>query len=211
MSASGAERRIWAILTAVIASVVAVGIWSMFDREERGSFPVIATLPEFSLIERSGRKISRDDLAGQVWVADFIFTHCSGVCPVLSNRMSQVQRALREEGLEARLVSISVDPARDTPEVLREYAERYAADPERWLFLTGKRDDLYDLIGEGFLLSVAERSPEEADGSGDLITHSDRFVLVDRQSRIRGYYHGTEEGTVEALVTDLAELLRQTS
>jgi protein SCO1/2 len=122
--------------------------------------------------------------------------------------MAEVQNELGERGVGARLVSITVDPARDSAEALRAYAERYGADPDVWWFLTGERDALYELIGKGFLLSVAERSPEDAPtGDGhDLITHSDRFVLVDREGRIRGYYHGTERESVDALIDDLETL-----
>lgn len=205
MPGGRAERGVWVVLTAVVVAVVAAGMWSMRQPAAPRPFPVIAELPDFDLIERSGRHVKRSDLSGDVWVADFIFTRCSGVCPVLSTRMAMLQRALRGEGIDARLVSFSVDPVHDTPEVLREYAQRYSADADRWLFLTGARDDLHALIGEGFLLSVAERSPSEAD-TGELITHSDRFVLVDRQSRIRGYYHGTDQDALGRLVSDIGVL-----
>jgi protein SCO1/2 len=205
MPGSGSERGIWALLAAVVIAVVAAGLWSLRKPSPRSEFPVVATVPDFVLTERSGRRIARADLAGDVWVADFIFTRCSGVCPLLSSRMATLQRVLREQEIDARLVSFSVDPSHDTPEVLREYAKRYSADPERWLFLTGTRDELHSLIGKGFLLSVAEGAPGEVD-PGELITHSDRFVLVDRQARIRGYYHGSDEEALSRLVADVALL-----
>jgi protein SCO1/2 len=162
-------------------------------------------VPDFTLVERAGRPISRGDLDGQPWVADFIFTRCSGMCPALSTRMAELRRRVRDAGLQARSVSFSVDPAHDTPDVLRAYAERYAAD-DGWLFVTGERGALYRLIGEGFRLSVAERTPGQAGDAGELITHSDRFVLVDAVGQIRGYYHGTEPDAVMALMRDLAAL-----
>jgi protein SCO1 len=162
-------------------------------------------VPAFTLVERSGRPISRDDLAGLPWVADFIFTRCSGMCPALSTRMAELRRQVREQGLHARLVSFSVDPSHDTPEVLRDYAARFGAD-DGWLFVTGDRAALYELIGQGFRLSVAERAAPPADDTGELITHSDRFVLVDAAGRIRGYYHGSEPDAVAALLRDLASI-----
>jgi protein SCO1/2 len=201
------ERAVWLGLGAIIAVVMLSGLWWMLARSPDGAGPpVISALPPFALTERSGRPISRDDLAGQPWVADFIFTRCSGMCPALSARMAELRRQLRERRLNARLVSFSVDPTHDTPEVLRTYASRFGADDDGWLFVTGRRDALYDLIGQGFRLSVAERSADAADDGGELITHSDRFVLVDAEGRIRGYYHGMDADAVPALLRDLAKL-----
>jgi len=173
--------------------------------------PVIGRVPDFSLIDSGGRPLSQAQLAGGVWVADFIFTHCPDVCPVLSAQMAKLQHALAEAGADSvRLVSFSVDPANDTPEVLREYAQRFGAQPGRWLFVTGERDALYTLIGQGFHLAVAARpESENRDGSG-LITHSDRFVLVDRNLQIRGYYHGTDQESVQKLLRDIDALRKET-
>lgn len=205
-STSGAERAIWLGLAAIVVMVVVAGLWSLRGGGTApGAPPVIAMLPDFTLVERAGRPISRGDLHGQPWIADFIFTRCSGMCPALSARMADLRRRVRDAGLQARLVSFSVDPTHDTPDVLRGYAERYAAD-DRWLFVTGERDALYRLIGEGFRLSVAERIPGQGGDDGELITHSDRFVLVDAAGQIRGYYHGSEAESVAELMRDLAAL-----
>jgi protein SCO1/2 len=162
-------------------------------------------VPAFSLTERSGRVLTRAELDGAPWVADFVFTRCTGMCPALSTRMAEIRRRARAAGLAARFVSFSVDPRHDTPAVLQEYARRFGADGDDWLFLTGERDAMHALIGSGFRLSVAERSPEAAaaDG-GELIAHSDRFVLVDGTGKIRGYYHGTDPATADAVLRDLA-------
>jgi protein SCO1/2 len=207
MEARGVERAVWLGLGAIIAVVMLSGLWWLVGRSPDGAAPpAISAVPPFSLIERSGRPVSRDDLAGQPWVADFIFTRCSGMCPALSARMGELRRQLRERGLQARLVSFSVDPTHDTPEVLRSYAKQFGADDDGWLFVTGDRDALYELIGQGFRLSVAERSAQDAEAGGELITHSDRFVLVDAEGQIRGYYHGTDPEALPALLRDLAAL-----
>ncbi len=211
MNDGRAERRIWLALAGVIVAILVFGLVS-WQRGGRAAedLPILYTVPDFSLLSSGGGVVSRADLAGDIWIADFIFTSCAGVCPILSARMAEVQKVLGERKIKARLVSISVDPARDTVPVLRDYAARYAADPDVWWFLTGERDELYELIGKGFRLSVAERSPDDAgaDDGHDLITHSDRFVLVDGQGRIRGYYHGTERESVDALIEDLEKLSR---
>jgi cytochrome oxidase Cu insertion factor (SCO1/SenC/PrrC family) len=207
MDKGGPERWVWLGLAIVVAAVTAAGLWSL-GRRGAGTdeLPVLGQVPDFELIERSGAPIRRADLAGVPWVADFIFTECSGVCPALSVRMAELRRQARDRRLPVRLVSFSVDPRRDTPEVLRAYAQRFGADDQSWMFLTGDRDELYELIGTGFRLSVAERTAEDTRDGGELITHSDRFVLVDAAGRIRAYYHGTESEAVPAVLRDLATL-----
>jgi protein SCO1/2 len=198
----------WAGLAVLFALGVAAGAMSVY-RRGAPPLPVLGTVPPFRLTERSGRTTSLDDLRGAPWIADFIFTRCAGTCPLLTASMARLQGKLPAAGdSPPRLVSFSVDPAYDTPEVLRSYAERFRADPNRWLFLTGERAALHDLIRNGFLLSVAESEGGRADPN-EMITHSDRFVLVDARGRIRGYYHGTEEESVERLVADVERLGRE--
>jgi protein SCO1/2 len=120
--------------------------------------------------------------------------------------MAALQRAT--EDLDLPLVSFTVDPERDTPEVLAEYARRYKADRERWLFLTGPKQALYDMIQKGFLLAVDDGSLIEGGKPGPgIITHSVKFVLVDRQGRIRGYYSGDGAGVVDQILPDIRRLL----
>ena len=209
MKATTPERLIWAAFAVGILAVVVFATTSLRrSRSTHDGLPVLGTVPEFSLIERSGRTVTRAELVGQPWVANFIFTQCGGVCPLLSTRMGQLQRALAENGLaNVRSVSFSVDPAHDTPQVLRRYAEQHQADPDRWFFLTGPRTELYRVISEGFRLAVAERSSEEATQTpGEMITHSDRFVLVDASGHLRAYYHGTDPAAVQQILQDLPTL-----
>jgi cytochrome oxidase Cu insertion factor (SCO1/SenC/PrrC family) len=167
--------------------------------------PVLGTVPDFNLVERSGRRIARSELLGQPWIANFIFTSCAGVCPTLTASMARLHGELETAAPEVRTVSVSVDPHRDTPAVLSAYADRYHAAPD-WLFLTGDRDAIHRLVSSGFRLSVAERSPEESMGSTDLVTHSDRFALVDAEARIRGYYRGAEAELIPQILADVRRL-----
>ena len=164
------------------------------------SLPVLGAVPPFTLVERSGRAVSASDLSGHVWVADFVFTRCPDFCPALTARMAGLQKALGPAADPVRLVSFSVDPLHDTPEVLEDYARRAGA-REGWLFVTGPREALSALLRDGFKVAYADDGPPTAP-----ITHSDRFVLVDRQLRIRGYYHGTEPADVARLARDAAML-----
>jgi len=165
---------------------------------------VLGTVPRFSLTERHGTPVSAADLAGRVWVADFVFTRCPDICPVLSTRMASLQEALNGKlaagDAPVRLVSISVDPLHDTPETLAAYADHYHAGPD-WLFLTGSRDAVAALLRDGFRVAFSDEGPPTSP-----ITHSDRFVLVDRQLRIRGYYHGSDPADLARLVADATRL-----
>lgn len=163
---------------------------------------VLGKVPAFELVERSGRTVRAEDLRGRTWIADFVFTSCPGPCPLLTSKMAALQEQLA--GSEVQLVTVSVDPVTDTPEVLRSYAERHRADPERWLFLTGPVDAVRGLIRDGFKLAVAE-SPGDAAGP---ITHSTRFVLVDRDLQIRRYVPTEEPGAMDELVESALDLER---
>ncbi len=157
---------------------------------------VFNTIPDFTLTAQDSTEFrSAERLRGHVWIADFIFTTCSGPCPRMSAQMKRVQDGLSGEAA-VRYVSFTVDPAKDTPEALAAYAKRYGADTTRWSFLTGTREDLHALSREAFLLG-------DVDGS---LNHSTRFVLVDREGRVRGYYGSSEPDVVEALVRDARRL-----
>lgn len=165
-----------------------------------GPLPVLQEVPEFALTAADGRRIGRADLLGRPWVVDFIFTSCAGACPILSGELARVQKGLPPD-LPARLVSITVDPAHDTPEALQAYAARFGADPERWLFLTGTPDAIYSLARDGFMLAAGPSpDPSQADGP---FFHSNRLVLVDSTGRVRGYYDGLDSKDVDRLARDL--------
>jgi protein SCO1/2 len=147
------------------------------------------TVADFSLTERSGRAIERADLSGKVWVAAFIFTRCAGPCTQVSGTMARLQHELAGYK-DVRLVSFTVDPDFDTPQVLQDYAHRFGADPERWLFLTGRREKIYRLIRDNFKLGV-ERNEGSESQPGYQVEHSTKLVLVDPRGHIRSYFEST--------------------
>jgi cytochrome oxidase Cu insertion factor (SCO1/SenC/PrrC family) len=150
-----------------------------------------AAVPPFSLTERSGRTVTNHDLEGKIWVADFIFTTCPGPCPTISANMAQLQKRLAGDP-RVQLVSFTVDPEDDTPDVLAAYANRFAADPRRWWFLTGPEKPVYDLIQNGFLQSVQDNHGKQLAPGEFLVTHSTYMVLVDAQGVLRGFYSGLD-------------------
>lgn len=158
-------------------------------------------VPNAELIERSGTTVHLKDLEGKVWVAGFIFTRCHETCPMVSGVMARLRSELPED---VQLVTITVDPRYDTPDVLREYARNYDA-KENWWFLTGSRDSVYELIQNGFKLGVAE-NPDPEKLPGERISHSTRLVVVDQEGHIRGYYDSTDSGLMSALVKRAKEL-----
>jgi protein SCO1/2 len=160
------------------------------------------TVPNFQLVNQNGQSFGSAELTGKIWIADFIFTSCPGPCPMISSRMSELQKPL--EKTDVHLVSVSVDPEKDTPEILRGYAELLHAQPGRWDFLTGSKPAIYNLSRNGFKLAVNDGSAEEG-----APVHSTRFVLVDRRGTIRGYYDALAPDAVTTVLADASHLLRE--
>ena len=158
----------------------------------RPDLPVLATLPSFSLIDENGARFSRDDLLGRVWIADFVFTSCADACPRLQAKMKKIQDRLvpLEQGGGISLLSISVDPERDTPEKLREYGETFGARKGLWRSLTGEQKEVERTVVQGFHTAMAKVPRDNVDPHLEAfdIMHGERIVLVDREGRIRGYY-----------------------
>jgi protein SCO1/2 len=158
--------------------------------------------PNFQLLNQNGAPFGSAQLNGKIWIADFVFTSCPGPCPIISTRMSELQKPL--EQTDVHLVSFTVDPAKDTPEVLRRYADGLQAQPGRWDFLTGPQSAIYDLSRNGFKLAVSNRGDEAG-----VPVHSTRLILVDRHGEIRGYYDATEADAMTKLLADTNHLLRE--
>jgi protein SCO1/2 len=170
--------------------------------------PVYATVADFSLTNQFGRLISLSDLQGKVWVADIIFTRCPGPCWQMTKRMSDLQATLPANA-PVQLVSLTADPAFDTPEVLKRYGERFGAAGDRWYFLTGKKPDVYRLATKGLLLFVDEVKPEQRESENDLLEHSELFVVMDKQARIRATFPGAESSSRQKILKTIQVLLKE--
>ena len=155
-------------------------------------------LGSFRLIERSGRPVTEADLADRVWVADFIFTRCKMSCPRITTVMKGLQDRLAGTGV--RLVSLSVDPEHDTPPVLTRYAETFRADPDRWWFLTGPEEEVFDLILNRFHISVAKTDEAGRAEGAEAVAHSNRLVLVDRGNMVVGVFDSDDKEALDKLV-----------
>ncbi len=207
---------VWALVVFLLVGTASIALWTRHfgaplqgasDEKPLEGLGKFGKAPVFALTDRGGREVRSADLLGKVWIANFIYTHCTDTCPVQSAEMKGLQdKFAREQDL--RLVSITVDPKRDSPPVLAAYAARFGADPARWFFLTGKAEDISRIAQEGFHLTAAEIPAAERHGADATHLHNPHFVVVDRSGEIRGYYPGTEKDALERLGRDLAVLLR---
>jgi protein SCO1 len=176
---------------------VAAALLALAGCSSHSKLPVLGQVPEFSLTDHTGANFdSAAVLRGKVWVADFMFTNCPGPCPRMSSQMHQVQTALGGDGV--KMISMTVDPARDTPPELAKYAAYYKASPGVWYFLTGPAATLNHLDHDVFKLGSVDGSLE----------HSTRFILVDKRSEVRGYYLTSEPDAISRVIADAKELLR---
>lgn len=177
-----------------------IGEAAPVDQLQRTYWP----LADFSLTERNGKLVGLADLKGKVWVADFFYSTCPGPCPMLSSRLSDLQKTFGDDD-RIRLVSISADPEKDTPEVLQKYAEKFHANA-RWLFLTGAKEAVKSLAFENFKLPFAEQP-----GAAEPIVHSTRLILIDQTGTVRGLYEGVGDTDPAHLIRDIRLLLNSKS
>ena len=170
------------------------------NTNEQDSLPVIGGIPNFEFIDSEGRDVGLSTLKGKVWVADFIFTTCTMACPIMTGNMNIIHKKYKKND-DLRLVSISVYPEYDTPEVLKKYASQYEANTDTWHFLTGNESTVKEVIKDGFKIGDYE----------DIIFHSEKFALVDRNGMIRAYYNGMKSEDMKKLKKDINNLLKQDS
>jgi cytochrome oxidase Cu insertion factor (SCO1/SenC/PrrC family) len=187
------------VLFLVGMPVVSVGVLALSGSFETKELPVLGQVPEFSLTERSGETYGSRDLHGKVWVASFIFTSCTMQCPIITSKIQRLVNKFRFKE-NWRALSFTTDPENDTAEVLKNYAVKASADPYKWLFLTGPKKEMGQLIAKGFKLANDETNPT---------IHSEKLVLVDHLRRIRGYYDANEDSDVNRLMKDTRGLLRK--
>ncbi len=156
-------------------------------------------IPPFSLINQYGNRFTEKDVDGKVFVADFFFTSCDAICPMMSTQLSRVQEAMgNEEGY--RILSYSLDPENDSVPVLRSFARKFGARDSIWYLMTGDKKAIYKLGQEGFMQSVLK-------DSNNVINHTPRFVLVDENRMIRGFYNGLDTAEVDMLINDMSYLI----
>lgn len=158
---------------------------------------------DFQLTNQLGDTIRLKDLDGQTYVVDFFFTRCPTICPVMSSNMEQVQEAFRDRN-DFKILSHSVTPEADSTSILFDYAELHNADHKKWWFLTGDKPEIYRLARKSYFTVL-----DEGDGGMQDFIHTENFVLVDREKRLRGYYDGTKQKEIDRLIEDIEILYRE--
>lgn len=166
---------------------------------------VFHQVPKFTFQSSEGETITERVADGKIYVADFFFTTCPGICPKMSSQLKRVQEAFIDNP-EVLILSHTVDPENDTLPVLKAYAEEYRAIKGKWYFLRAHKDTLYDLAQKGYFISALEDSNYT---NSDRFVHSDKLILVDKQKHIRGYYNGTDPKEVDRLILEISVLLKE--
>jgi protein SCO1/2 len=163
------------------------------------------TVGQFELLDQQGNKFSDKNIKEKVFVAEYFFTTCKTICPVMNSQMQRVHEQFKNED-KFLILSFTVDPETDTVEQMAKYAQNHGADAQKWKFLTGSKEDLYSLARKSFFVLKPAEAENQGDVGSDFI-HTNNFVLVDQQKRIRGYYDGTSPKEVDKLIHDIHLLL----
>lgn len=169
-----------------------------------GPRPILGAVADFQLMDHRGDTFGSADLRGRLWIANFIFTRCPTICPTLTKQMAEIQHRIRSVAQVVHLVSFTVDPEYDTPEVLAEYAKRFRASQFMWSFVTGPRDKVQSLVRDGFKIYMEGSTDDPVN-----IGHGSHFVLVDGAQRIRGYYDLSDEKAMDELLRDVGLLINR--
>jgi protein SCO1/2 len=203
------QRILWTVLA---VALIGIGIYALNDwlrgqelKTPTRTLSALGIVPDFTLTKQDKTPLSLKDLKGKIWVADMIFTNCEGTCPMLTAAMANLQQSLIKKNTGVQLVSFSVDPNNDTPEVLTDYAKQYGADTRTWSFVTGPVATIYSLAKNGFKLTLDSANAD----TKEPIVHSERLVLIDKSGIIRGYYDGTADDTQSKILTDIGDLMRE--
>ncbi len=160
-------------------------------------------ISDFSFTDQSGRAFSQNDLQGKIYITDFFFAKCEGICPIMGSQMQRVYEKFSSDD-RIRFLSHTVKPEEDSVSVLAEYAALHGADPDKWYFVTGDKKEIYNMARASYLVTVSE-----GDGGPEDFVHTQFFALVDPQRRIRGYYDGTDSIEVDKLIVELGMLLNE--
>jgi len=199
--------------TAVVIPVI-IAMLVAGARPAAEELPVLWPVPEFALLTQDSAPFDARALEGRVWVASFVYTHCPDVCPLVTRRVAELRDSVNAAGSPVRFLSITVDPARDTPAVLRGYAKAFDATLPQWVFLTGSAETVIPLVNDGFKLQASNPTvhsehemEHQHEPSGDyMVSHSDRLVLIDAQRQVRGTYSTSDPDAMLQLRRDLRTL-----
>ncbi len=175
----------------------------MGSKEVKNGDTIFHKIPEFQFVDQDSQKVTRKDLQGHIYVADFFFTTCPTICPDMKEQMARIHEEFKGHD-KVKLISHTVDPKHDTVAVLKEYAREIGVNNDKWKFLTGDKEKIYEIGKNGYMATA--REDEEAPGG---FLHSGHFILVDQRGRVRGLYDGTKKKDVDKLMKDIQKLLKR--
>lgn len=204
------QRKTAIFLLAFFIALAAVFITYFYNVTKKPKqLPVVGyghKVSDFSFTNQEGKTVTLNDVKGKIYVVEYFFTTCKGICPKMNENMTKVYQAFRGND-DIKILSHTVDPKKDTVGALKAYSLRFDADPTQWMFLTGDKKELYDMARYSYFVTAADDTATK-DIESDFI-HTDRFVLVDRIGQVRGQYEGTDIGSVNQLIGDIKELLKE--
>jgi protein SCO1 len=182
--------------------------YKVSHEQKKQSLPIIGNdqnhhVSDFSFVNQDGKTITNNDVKGKIYVVEYFFTTCLGICPKMNENMKQVFAAYKGDN-KVMILSHTVDPMKDTPQALKAYAQRFGADGTQWVFLTGDKKKLYDMARYSYLIS-AEDDTAGVSIDKDFI-HDNHYVLVDGFGRVRGFYDGLDQAAIKKLITDIKAL-----
>jgi cytochrome oxidase Cu insertion factor (SCO1/SenC/PrrC family) len=180
-------RSMWVGIILLLGFLSIACLLSLAELQNRQRLPFDGSVTDFTLTNEDGVLTTLANLTNHVWVADIIFTRCAGPCPRMTGQMKSIQDSLHENS-DARLVTLTTDPDYDSPAILKRYGEHFAADFNRWIFLTGTKNQIANLAANSLKLGSTPIAPADQKNSADLFIHTTIFALVDKHARIRGYY-----------------------
>jgi protein SCO1/2 len=202
----------WSVVFVIVLSAMIWGYFIIIEAKPKELYPPVIgqknkdnsdhTINDFSLTNQDGKTITQNDFHHKIYVADFFFTNCQGICPLMSNQMARIAAQYKEEE-RVLLLSHTVKPEEDSIPVLKAYSKLYNADPMKWHFVTGEKKKIDDLARTSYLVSGIDDNAEE-----DFI-HTQFFTLIDEHKRIRGVYDGTDSAEVNKCINDIAILLKE--
>jgi protein SCO1/2 len=188
---------LWGAAVLAMIGVVGTGLWAKHQPTQ----PPLFDAPKFSLTDQNGDTITDANLRGNVWIASVFFTQCPGICPMITMKLAELEKAVPSP--QVKVVSLSIDPEHDTPAVMKEYAKNMGVDQSRWYFLTGPKTTIYELATQGFKLAATPAK------EGNSITHTQKVLLVDRDNEVRGVYDTNDDDSMKKLADDVKAMIAE--
>lgn len=199
---------VWGALVLTAICIVVAFVLQRLQQQAAVPLRPLSQVAPFTLTNQHGQPVTLTSLLGEVWVADIIFTRCAGPCPQMTRTMREIQDAVSAKA-PVKFVTLTTDPDYDTPAVLNQYGKEAGADPARWLFLTGAKDEIARLAINSLKLTAIEKAPERRESAADLFIHSTIFVLVDKHGVVQAAFDREDPNFKRSLLHSIRVLSRR--